>query len=65
MRVERRASDWLVTPPSFRFDVSIEEDLIEEVGRMVGYDAIPATAGSPMERLARTTETRDRTGPSG
>lgn len=33
-----------VTPPSFRFDLSIESDLIEEVARLYGYDAIPALA---------------------
>jgi phenylalanyl-tRNA synthetase beta chain len=32
-----------VTPPSYRFDLQIEEDLIEEVVRMVGYDALPET----------------------
>ncbi len=32
-----------VTPPSYRFDLQIEEDLIEEVVRMVGYDNLPAT----------------------
>ena len=32
-----------VTPPSYRFDLQIEEDLIEEVIRMVGYDKLPAT----------------------
>ena len=31
-----------VTPPSWRFDLSIEEDLIEEVIRVIGYDALPA-----------------------
>ncbi len=32
-----------VTPPSYRFDITIEEDLIEEVARLHGYDHIPAT----------------------
>src|SRR5688572_4507161 len=32
-----------VTPPPYRFDLSIEEDLIEEVIRVVGYDKLPTT----------------------
>jgi phenylalanyl-tRNA synthetase beta chain len=32
-----------VQPPSFRFDIQIEEDLIEEVARMVGYNNLPTT----------------------
>jgi len=32
---------WTVTAPSARFDIAIEEDLIEEVARIYGYDAIP------------------------
>ena len=32
-----------VTPPSYRFDLQIEEDLIEEVARMVGYNNLPNT----------------------
>jgi len=57
MRVERSGDSWQVTPPSFRFDIAIEEDLIEEVGRMVGYDHIPATPGSVTERLGLASET--------
>ena len=32
-----------VAPPPYRFDLQIEEDLIEEVARMVGFDALPTT----------------------
>ena len=32
-----------VVPPSYRFDLQIEEDLIEEVARMVGYQNLPTT----------------------
>lgn len=32
-----------VQPPSYRFDLQIEEDLVEEIARMVGYDHLPDT----------------------
>lgn len=32
-----------VTPPSFRFDLAIEEDLIEEIARIVGFENLPTT----------------------
>ncbi len=38
-----------VTPPSFRYDISIEADLIEEVARLYGYEHIPALP--PMAEL--------------
>ncbi|HJR68568.1 MAG TPA: phenylalanine--tRNA ligase subunit beta, partial [Gammaproteobacteria bacterium] len=57
MQVDASRDGWRVKPPSFRFDIAIEEDLIEEVGRMVGYDAIPATPGAAVERLGLASET--------
>jgi phenylalanyl-tRNA synthetase beta chain len=33
---------FIVTPPSFRFDIEIEEDLVEEVARVHGFERIPA-----------------------
>lgn len=37
---------WDITPPDFRFDISIEEDLIEEIGRIFGYDNLPVSQAS-------------------
>jgi len=34
----------VVTPPSWRFDLQIEEDLIEEVVRVIGFDKLPKRA---------------------
>ncbi|MEW5010011.1 MAG: phenylalanine--tRNA ligase subunit beta [Cycloclasticus sp.] len=41
MVVEKTAAEWLVTAPSYRFDIAIEADLIEEVARLYGYDNLP------------------------
>ncbi len=34
---------YTITPPYYRLDVNIKQDLVEEVGRIFGYDKIPAT----------------------
>jgi phenylalanyl-tRNA synthetase beta chain len=39
---EKEPASFLVTPPSFRFDISIEEDLVEEVARLYGFERIVA-----------------------
>ncbi|GAB4187842.1 MAG: phenylalanine--tRNA ligase subunit beta [Wenzhouxiangellaceae bacterium] len=42
MQVTRNDDGWAVTPPPARLDLAIEADLVEEVARVYGYDAIPA-----------------------
>jgi phenylalanyl-tRNA synthetase beta chain len=51
MTVQDVPTGWEVTPPPHRFDITIEEDLIEEVARMVGFDAIPERAGEAVLRF--------------
>jgi len=46
MAVERTPTGWNVIPPAFRFDLAIEEDLIEEIARIYGYDNLPSTTPS-------------------
>lgn len=58
LAVEDCADGWRVTAPSRRFDLALEEDLIEEVARIHGYDAIPATLPGGATRLVQPTEAR-------
>ncbi|MGE5490733.1 MAG: phenylalanine--tRNA ligase subunit beta, partial [Actinomycetota bacterium] len=51
----QEGGDFLVTPPSWRFDIEIEEDLIEEIARLHGYDNVPAPA--PRGSLAMMPQT--------
>ncbi len=37
----RDGEDFVVTSPTYRFDIEIEEDLIEEVARLYGYEKLP------------------------
>jgi len=43
LAIEPQEDGWQVTPPARRFDLALEEDLVEEIARIHGYDAIPAT----------------------
>ena len=50
-----------VSPPAFRFDLQIEEDLIEEVIRVVGYEQLPHTP--PLAPITAKIRTEARRGP--
>lgn len=39
--VDKADSSWTIVPPSFRFDIRIVADLIEELARLYGYDRLP------------------------
>ncbi|MQY50556.1 phenylalanine--tRNA ligase subunit beta [Rhodocyclus gracilis] len=50
---------FVVTPPSYRFDIEIEEDLIEEIARLHGYDNIPSLPPrAPLTMLAQSEDAR-------
>jgi len=53
-----RGGAFAVTPPSYRFDLSIEEDLIEEVARVHGFERIPAQPPQAPARMTAPPETR-------
>ena len=38
---KNKDSSWTIVPPSFRFDIRIPADIIEELARLYGYDKIP------------------------
>jgi len=48
--IEQGRDSWQVAVPSHRFDISLEVDLIEELGRLYGYDRLPVRY--PQARLA-------------
>ena len=58
MRVDIDTEGWQITAPSSRFDIEREEDLIEEVARIFGYDNIPTH--SPAGALALAIEPEAR-----
>lgn len=60
MTLRRDGDRLLVTPPSARVDLATEIDLIEEVARLVGYDALPSRA--PGGRLRAEVDSERRIG---
>ncbi|OED47419.1 phenylalanine--tRNA ligase subunit beta [Endozoicomonas sp. (ex Bugula neritina AB1)] len=48
--------EWDVAVPSWRFDISIEEDLIEELGRIYGYERLPETIPTALLKMKQVDE---------
>jgi len=60
VKKEVGAEGWSYGVPSWRFDIRIEADLIEELARISGYDNLPVT--SPMARLPLRRQVESRLG---
>jgi len=58
LRFVHKAGVFTVTPPSFRFDLAIEEDLIEEVARVHGFERIPALPPRAAAAMSAAPEAR-------
>ena len=58
MQVSASGEGWQVLAPGSRFDIAIEEDLIEELARIHGYDRIPATVPGGPARIVAPSEAR-------
>jgi phenylalanyl-tRNA synthetase beta chain len=55
---KRKGGVFTVNPPSYRFDLEIEEDLIEEVARLHGFENIPADPPRARAAMSAPPETR-------
>ncbi|HEX4869701.1 MAG TPA: phenylalanine--tRNA ligase subunit beta [Moraxellaceae bacterium] len=58
LAVAANGEGWLATPPSWRFDLALEVDLIEELARIHGYDNFPKAVPQAALRLNALDETR-------
>ncbi len=56
MAITTTEEGWLVIAPSYRFDINIEADLIEEIGRIIGYNNIAGTKESAHVSMASFSE---------
>jgi phenylalanyl-tRNA synthetase beta chain len=56
LTLEANESGWEVVAPSYRFDITSEVDLIEEIVRIHGYDSVPETTEIAASPLLTVTE---------
>lgn len=62
LTVTQTAAGWEVTAPSWRFDIALEVDLIEELARVHGYENFPCVVPQAALRLTPQRETRSGEG---
>ncbi|MCD8521194.1 MAG: phenylalanine--tRNA ligase subunit beta [Saccharospirillaceae bacterium] len=58
MQLTATSDGWDVVAPSYRFDMAIEPDLIEELARIYGYERLPVRLPAAASPLARVAENR-------
>ncbi len=56
MQVETVSNGWRITPPGYRFDIAIEADLLEEIGRIYGYNNLPNSSLLMRSELGKAEE---------
>lgn len=59
MKTSGKSGSWDVQVPSFRFDVCLEADLVEEIARIHGYDRIPTAPIEARLTIQRRKSSRD------
>ena len=55
---KKNNNSWAIIPPSFRFDIRIPADLIEELARLYGYDKVPVQRLSVDTNISETSQSR-------
>ncbi len=58
MTLRPTGEGWEAVPPSHRFDIAVEVDLVEEVARIYGYNSLPEARGAGGAELGAATEHR-------
>ncbi len=56
MHIDTVDDGWQITPPGYRFDIAIEADVIEEIGRIYGYNKLPNSSLLMRSELGKAPE---------
>ena len=57
-KVDPAENGWNITPPIFRFDLATQEDIVEEIARIYGYDNIPSRLRPLVPLIVPSEETK-------